>query len=534
MDELESANANLRTYLQIIGRRFAWLLAITVLCVAAAVAYSVVQKKQYTAAASLLVEPAGGSIAGTQVTVSPTDVLTEIQLVKNAPVKEQVTEKLGFTPKISVVEVGQTNVINLNASAPTPEEAAQVANLYAQTFVTYQQSAALRTLTGAEQQIQGQITAIEAQLKPLERESAPSAGTTSTISALANQEAVLKEQLAQLEVTGAESPGGVELVSPATVPTGPSSPKPIRDGIIALVIGILLGLGAAFVAEFFDDKVYTKDEAERLSGVPVLALIPKVKRWRRSRTVLIAKADPFSSATEAFRSLRTSLQFAGHEGQPRTILISSASGSEGKTSIVANLGVVLAKAGERVVLISGDLRRPRLAQFFGLEEDPGLTSVLVGQIDVQQALQPVLDVPGLHLLGSGPTPPNPAELLGHSKSADVLRSLTINFDYILVDSSPLLPVSDPLVLASYADAVLMVVMAGFTTKGKLERACELLAQVNSSPIGLVLNEATRRSTRGAEYGYGYGYRGSSQQWTPEVVHHDDLRQAQSSQLPATP
>jgi capsular exopolysaccharide synthesis family protein len=530
MDELEPTEANLRTYLQVIRRRFPWLLAVTVLSVAVAVAFIAVQKKQYSASAQLLVQPAGGSVPGTQQTVSPTDVLTELQLVTNAPVEGQVTKKLGFTPKISAAEVGATNVISLTATARTPVLAAQVANTYAQTFVAYQRTDALNSLTAAEQQLQRQITAIDAQLKPLERESSPSAGTTSTISALATQEAVLKEQLAQLQVTGSETPGGVEVVSPASPPTSPSSPKRLRDGEIALVIGLLLGLGAAFAAEYFDDKVYTKDEAERLSGgVPVLAIIPRVKSWKRTRrSMLITAVDPFSSATEAYRSLRTSLQFAGHDGQLKTILVTSASGAEGKTSTVANLGVVLATAGERVLIVSCDLRRPRLAAFFGRGETPGFTSLLLGQGGPIDAVQPVLHVPGLFLLGTGPIPPNPAELLGSGKAAEIFGLLSADYDVLLIDSSPLLPVADPLVLSGYADGVLLVVMVGQTTRAEVERASELLAQVNARPTGIVLNKATRRSAKASEYGYGYKYR-----YTPQTtkVKQDGngLRPAGSSQ-----
>jgi capsular exopolysaccharide synthesis family protein len=516
MDELEPTEANLRTYLQVIGRRFPWLLAVTLLSVALAVAFIEVQKKQYSATAELLVQPASGSIpiSGTQPTVSATDVLTELQLVTNAPVKAQVTKKLGFTPKISAAEVGTTSVIGLTATARTPVLAAQVANTYAQTFVAYQRTIALDALTAAELQLDGQITALDAQLKPLESENPQSAGTTSTISALASQEAVLKEQLAQLQVAGAETPGGVEVVSPASPPTSPSSPKPLRDGGIALVLGLLLGLGAAFAAEYFDDKVYTKDEAERLSGgVPVLAIVPRVKSWKRSnRPLLVTAVDPFSSATEAYRSLRTSLLFAGHDGQLKTILVTSASGAEGKTSTVANLGVVLATAGERVLIVSCDLRRPRLAAFFGRDETPGFTSSHLRHDKPFDAVQPVLHVPGLFLLGSGPIPPNPAELLSSDKAAEIFRLLATDYDIVLIDSSPLLPVADPLVLSGYADAVLMVVMVGQTTRAEVERASELLAQVNARPTGIVLNKATRRSANASEYGYGYKYR-----YTPQML-----------------
>jgi len=513
MDELEPTDGTLRTYLQVVGRRFLWLLSVTVLCVAGAVAYSAVQKKEYSASAQLLVQPASGSvpISGTQPTISSTQVATELELVASPPVKALVKKKLGFLPKFSAAELGPTNLISVTATARTPVESAQIANIYAQTFVDYERTNGINALTAAEQQLEAQISALDAQLKPLESQTAPSVGTTSTISELTGQEAVLKEQLAQLQVTAAETPGGVEIVSPASPPTSPSSPKPVRNGILALVVGLLLGAAVVFVVEYFDDKVYTKDEAEQLSGgVPVLAVVPRVKNWKKSsRPVLVSATDPFSPATEAYRSLRTSLQFAGHNGRLKMILVTSASGSEGKTSTVANLGVVLATAGEQVLVVSCDLRQPRLAKFFGRPETPGLTSVLLGQEELADVVQPVLHTPGLFLLGSGPIPPNPAELLSSDKAALVFRLLAADFDVVVIDSSPLLPVADPLVLAGYADAILTVVMVGKTTRAEVERASELLAQVKARPTGVVLNKVTRRSTRASYYRYGDKYRQTS-------------------------
>jgi polysaccharide biosynthesis transport protein len=533
--ELEPAEANLRTYLQIIGRRLTWLLAVTALIVAVAVAFIAVQKKQYSATAQLLVQPASGSVptSGSQ-TVSSTDVLTELQLVSSGPVRGQITRKLGFAPNISAAEAGQSNLIAVTATAATPLEAADVANVYAKTFVAEQATSAINALDAAEQQLQKQINALDTQLQPLESEKAPSAGATSTISALSSQEAVLKEQLAQLQVTGAETPGGVEVVTLASPPSSQSSPKPLLDGGLALVLGLLLGVAAAFAVEYFDDKVYTKDDAERLSGgVPVLAMIPRMKTWKKSgRPMLITELDPFSTVTEAYRSLRTSLQFAGHDGQLKTILITSASGSEGKTSTVANLGVVLAQAGQKVVIVGCDLRRPRIASFLRLNETPGFTSVLLGQADLKVALQPVPTIPGLAILGTGPIPPNPTDLVGSAKAAEIFQLLANNFDIVLIDSPPLLPVTDALVLSAYADAVLMVVMVGKTTRPEVQRASELLAQVGARPTGVVLNKAVRRSGNGPAYGYGYPYAYKyrySPNLAPEVVHEGNgVRPARST------
>jgi capsular exopolysaccharide synthesis family protein len=537
MGESEPTEADLRTYFQAIGRRFPWILAVMILCVAVGVAFSAVQKKQYSATAQLLVQPVTGSafISGNQQTVSATDVLTELKLITNAPVMGQVTKKLGFTPNISVVQAGQTDQISLTATSSTALQAARVANTYATTFAAYERTTALNAINAAEQQLQNQISAVDAQLLPLESETSPSGATVSTISTLVSQKAGLQEQLTQLQVTGAETPGGIEVVSPASPPTSPSSPKLLRNGLIALFTGLLIGLGVAFAAEYRDDKVYTKDEAERLTdGVPVLAIVPRVKSWNRSeRPMLITDVDPFSPATEAYRSLRTSVQFAGQGEQLKTILVTSASGAEGKTSTVANLGVALAKGGDRVVIVSGDLRRPRIGMFFDQEETPGFTSVLLGQEGLKNLLKPVAATPGLVLLGTGPIPPNPAELLGSDKVAEIFRQLVADFQIVLIDSPPLLPVSDPLVLSRYADAVLLVVMVGLSTRAEVGRASELLARVNARPTGIVLNKATRRSAAASKYGYGYRYSHTPQ--TPEMIPNGNGSQpAKSSRRPTVP
>jgi non-specific protein-tyrosine kinase len=525
MSELDLGESNLRTYVEVLRRRFFWVLALTILAVAVAAAVSTVQKKQYSATAQLLVQPASGSvpISGTQQTVSPTDVLTELQLVTSAPVQALAAKKLGFAPTVSAAEVGQTNVISLTATASSPNRAATAANTYAKAFVSYQTANAINALTSAEQQIQGQIRAIDAQIQPLEVEKTPSGATSATIAALTSQEAVLKEELAQLQVTGAETPGGIEVVSPASPPSAPSSPKPVRDGLVGLFIGLVLGIAAAFAAEYFDDKVYTKEQAERLTGgVPVLAMIPRMKGWKGSGPVLIAEVDPFSPATEAYRGLRTSMQFAGHNGTLRTILITSSSGSEGKTSTVANLAVILAKAGERVVVVGCDLRRPQIGGFLGRGDTPGFTNVLLGQEDLRKAVQSVSNTPGLALLGTGPIPPNPAEMLGSEKAAEIFRTLAGAFDTVIIDSPPVLPVVDAQILSSYADAVLLVVTVGQTTEAEVERATELLTHVDAKPTGLVLNKVVKRSGSG-EYGYKYRYT----PYRTGVAQDDGLRPAAS-------
>jgi uncharacterized protein involved in exopolysaccharide biosynthesis len=363
MSELQAEESNVRSYLWVIRRRLHWVIAITILCVGVALGISLAQSKQYTATAQLLVQPSTGVVSNavTQNTITPTDVATELELVTSAPVKSAAQKKLGFEPKVSAAEAGTTNVINVSATARTPAEASKVANAYADAFVSYETATSTNALTAGESALQSQINSVNSQVVALEA-GPPSASATATITALESQESILKDELAQLQVTGAETPGGVEVVAPAQAPTSPSSPKPIKDGVIALVLGLVLGLAAAFTVEYFDDKVYTKSDAERAAGgTPVVAMIPEVSGWKKKdEAVLISQRDPSSPVTEAYRSLRTALKFTPHEGGLKTILVTSASASDGKTSTVANLGVILAAAGERVIIVSCDLRRPRL------------------------------------------------------------------------------------------------------------------------------------------------------------------------------
>jgi capsular exopolysaccharide synthesis family protein len=374
-----------------------------------------------------------------------------------------------------------------------------IANAYATAFVTYERSVTISNLAAAETQLNRQIASVAAQAK-----SASAAEQT----ALLSNEAALKEQLAQLQVNGAVATGGLQLVTPATAPGGPSSPKPERDALLGLLLGLLVGTGLAFVVEHLDDAVYLKEEVERLArGARVLALVPMVASWKnKNRAFVVTTTEPNSLAGEAYRSLRTSLQFAALDGHARVILVTSPGEGEGKSSTVANLGVVLATAGERVVIVSCDLRRPRLGEFFGLDEQVGMTTVLLGQRPLEETLQPVPEVDGLWMLGTGERTSDPTGVLGRPQLAVVLDQLDKMFDLVLVDSPPLLPVTDAAILAQAVDATLLVVAAGQTRARDLRRATEALSLVHATTIGVVLNEVTRSTGSGYGYGYGYGKR----------------------------
>ena len=424
------------------------------------------------------------------------------QLVTSAPVTSAVRQKLGSAPGVSAAEVAQTNVIAITAVSAAPAQAARIANAYATAFVGYQRTVAISSLASAETQLRGQIRSINAQIRQLRA----SPGNGAQVTALVNQQAVLREQLTQMQVNGTGDTGGLVLVTPAQAPVSPSSPKPTEDGLLGFAAGLVLGLAAAFLRESLDDAVTSKETAEEFGGATVLAAVPMINSWKkRDKPLVVSLARPMSPAAEAYRSLRTSLQFARQERDVRTILVTSPAAAEGKTSTLANLGAMFAQAGERVVLVSCDLRKPRLGKFFGVDERLGLTTAVLGEQPVEELIQSVPGEQNLWLLASGQPPPNPSELLDGMRVREIFAALRRHFDLVLIDSPPVLPVTDAVVLSKDADATLLVVAVGQTKRGDLQRAAEKLAQVNARVTGIVLNEATRQ---GGGYGYRYGYGGT--------------------------
>jgi receptor protein-tyrosine kinase len=266
---------------------------------------------------------------------------------------------------------------------------------------------------------------------------------------------------------------------------------------------VAAGVALAFLLEYLDDSVKSKDDLQRAApGVPVLGLVPVVTGWRAKQDAyLISVAEPNSPVAEAYRALRTAIQFLALDHPMGTLQVTSANPREGKTTTLSNLAIALASTGQRVLVICCDLRRPRVHEFFGLDNDIGFTSALLGKVPLAGAIQPVPGQPTLSLLASGPLPPNPSELLASHRTAEVLATLRDSYDIVLLDSPPILPVTDALVLSGHVDATLLVAIAGTTTRKEASRAVELLRQVEAPLVGAVLNGVDKEGSD--RYGYEY-------------------------------
>ncbi len=302
------------------------------------------------------------------------------------------------------------------------------------------------------------------------------------------------------------------VVKPATQPTAPVSPRRKVNLALGLLLGLALGIGGAVLRDTLDTTIKTSAEAKELSGAPVLGLVPEDPHAKES-PLLLSTSDDQSGRAESYRQIRTNLQFLGVDKATRALVITSAIPEEGKTTTACNIAIALAESGLRVILVEADLRRPRIAEYLGIEGAVGITSVLLGQATVADVLQ-TWGRQRLQVLPSGPIPPNPSELLGSRQMDELIATLTTASDIVILDAPPLLPVTDAAVLSSHCDGALVVARYGHTKRDQLAAAAEALRKVGAAPLGVVLNRTPRK---GAGYGYGYSSGYSSSHGRPTVL-----------------
>ena len=273
--------------------------------------------------------------------------------------------------------------------------------------------------------------------------------------------------------------------------------------MLALVVGALIGLGAAFLLDYLDRSIRDEDELQRVSGVPNLASIPLFANAKRDgKPVVVSVSDPGSATAESYRNLRTAVRFLTLEQELQMVQITSSYPGEGKTTTATNLAFAASKAGQRVLLIDCDLRKPQVHNFLGLGNYKGLTNVLLGEIEMGQAAQKLADSGGLLVITSGDVPPNPAELLAGNGIRKALGQIGAKFDLVVLDSPPVLAVSDPQILAELVDGVILVASATSTDSRSVSRSIERLNQVGTNVLGTVLNGTNTSNARVYEYGVG--------------------------------
>jgi capsular exopolysaccharide synthesis family protein len=497
---------NLRYALRALRRRLPLFLAAVLIVPAIAVGVSFLQKKEYTASASLLFSQPqfdqmvfGSSITPNQ--VDPTrQAATNLQLVSLPKIAALTAPRLHLTEQqvssaVSESSAGQSDLISIQATARTPEFAAKLANTFAAQYIDFRRGANRATINAAELPLKQQIKALPKSIRN------GSLGQS------------LRERLSQLKVLASLQTGNAELVQPAEVPKAPSSPKPIRNGALGLFFGLLLGIALVVLAEVFDRRVRDASEVEQIFERPLLATLPQSGALTELEGGLTSLPE---AEREALRMLWANLRYFTLSRDIRSVLITSADRDDGKTTVAWGLAVAAASAGKQVLVVEADLRNPTLASRLGAAAPHGLISVLAGDVALGDAITRYGfprndDDPRserwVDALLAGPPPPDPADLLQSQRMVDFMRKLEAGqYDLIVIDTPPAVTVSDAIPLIPLVQGVIVVSRLGNTVRDHARRLRQQLEHLNAALLGVVVNSG--RADEPYEYSYGTTDRGA--------------------------
>ncbi|MGH2555862.1 MAG: polysaccharide biosynthesis tyrosine autokinase [Actinomycetota bacterium] len=511
----EHQPTDLSEYIRVLRSRKFEIAIVTIVLVAATMFFSFRQTPIYEGSAKVLVKPvqsAGSSVAIPQ----QPNLDTERELVLSQTVAQKVQRdaRVG-TPvdilleRVKVQVVTDTEVMEVKYEDQDPATAARLANAFAAAYVGFRSEQALDQFEAAAAAVQRRIDGIKENLTSLNRriQSASDPATEDALRAerdsFVAQLAVLEQRLLDLQSNASVAQGSAQIVQQADVPTSPASPNKARNGILALFAGLALGIGLAFLRERLDDRIKTRQEIERRLGAPVLAAVPRTESWKSGNEArLVMRAEPKSPASEAYRTLGTNIQYLASRQSLKVMMVTSSLGGDGKTTTSANLAVALAQAGKRVILVSADLRRPRIHQFFSLPNDVGLSDALAGSIPTSKVTRDA-GIRTLRVINAGPIPNDPAALLGSERTGDFLRGLRQVCDFVVIDTPPVLAVADASILAPLVDGTVFVMDAGQSSRSALTQARDQLENAGANIIGAVYSNF--EPGQSAYYPYYYNY-----------------------------
>lgn len=517
--------SSLHDYLAVLRRR-KWLVLLAVVVVpAVAVALSLLQTPKYQASAEVLLsrqnlaalvnsvaEQSDGNdaarIAQTQADLAQAPAVAR-RTIETAGIKNMTPQQ--FLEVSSVSAKSDADVLVFTVGNRYPSLAKRLATLYASSYIAYRNELDTAALTRARREVLDRIRALES-----------SGDSTSALHA----SLVDKEQ--QLATMEALQTSNASLIKPAQSATK-TQPRPARNAALGLALGVLLGIGLAFLRDALDTHVRSADAISRRLGLPILAQIPQPPRSLRGSGRLAMVDGPDSIYAEPFRILRANLDVIDHSA--KTIMVSSAIEGEGKSTTVANLAVAAARTGRDVILADFDFRNPRLGTFFPDGGRQGLTDVAEGRISLGEALVPVILGNGspknghattsngtagwhasLRFLPAGTLPPNPGEFIGSTRVEEVLADLAARADIVLIDSAPMLGIGDALTLTARVDGLILVARLNLLRRPMLRELDRALARCKAKALGIVVTDVAAADT----YGYAYGYEHTQNEWpSPE-------------------
>jgi succinoglycan biosynthesis transport protein ExoP len=514
----EQANLSIEQVLGILRRRAPWIVLCFVLVAGAAYGFSKHQTKKYTATASLvfsnnqLSQQAAGLQAISSGGSQQSQQQTNLKLVQLGDMAEKTASKLskaknagalekGLTKEkvkvgLTVSAQGESNIVDVAATSTSPALAADIANAYTEQFVKEQQSSNHKYYASALKLVEKQLHGIS------RKEKLSTAGLA------------LEGRVQSLGVLAELKNGNVEVAQAATEPTSPSSPKTSRNVVLGGVLGLLFGLGIAFLLERLDRRIREPKDLEEVYGLPLLGVVPESSALSRS-----AKGGGDGPAVlpageaESFHLIRAHLRYFNVDRQLRTLMVASAAPGDGKTTIARHLATAAARMGSRVLLVEADLRRPTIARQMNVQSGPGVADVLIGAVPWSEATQRVeLDAPSgdsakartLDVLVAGAVlPPNPGELIESHAMETLLERAQSQYDLVVIDTPPLTAVSDAFPLLGKVDGVIIVGRVGRNRRDVAERLHETLTGAGAPLLGVIANGF--KSGRGSYGGYGYTY-----------------------------
>jgi Mrp family chromosome partitioning ATPase/capsular polysaccharide biosynthesis protein len=528
--EPEREGLTLRDYVDVLWRRKWVILLVVVVATASAYFFSARQTKQYAATATMfykqqidIANPLTGgntdsySLDREMTTIGDVMVGPEIQRRATAVLEgANVDMAAGYSVAAAQQKstaggaTSSSNVVVVTGDSPDAKLAAAAANAYIAAYIAWD----------AEQyrnQIERAIPVLQEQL----------AKYTGDAAKLTSDYVLLKQRLQDLQILKATADGSYRALTPATVPSAPYAPNPLRSAILGFAVGLFAGIGLAFLLEQFDTRVRKTEEVATILRQPILGRVPRIPKYELAESSLVALLHPDGREAEAFRLVRTNLEFMAVDGDIRTLVLTSAMQGDGKSVTVANLAISMAMAGKKVILVDADMRRPRQAKMFGLENEVGLSTVLAGKHRVREALVRVEVAPAqegsaakdfeawaggsealsrLYVLPSGPIPPNPGEMAASKRFATVLETLKAEADLVLVDSPAMLAVGDTPALAASVDGMVFLVDMDTAKRPQLYTAAEQLMRLPTKMLGVVLRT---RHQQGRYYYSSYNYYGYS-------------------------
>lgn len=481
--------------LRIARRNLRLIIICIIVAPGVAFALSALQEKQYTATASLLFRDpqVDQNLFGNSSLTNQQDptraAATNLKLARSEVVAARTATALGtgltaaeVAEKVDVEPQGESDLVSVAATDHSPAFSAHLANTFGEQFIAFRRDADRAQIREAQDLVRHQRAAL------------PAEQATSTVAKQLQQREQKLDELAALQT------GNVELTQPATIPSSPSVPKTTRNVALGILLGIVLAIGLILLREQLDRRLRDEDDIAEVFDLPVLASVPESRLLERGPKH--ERSPSGRSEAESFAMLRANLLYFNVDRDIRSILVTSAAPRDGKTTVSWYLATAEARAGEKVLYIEADLRRPALAQRLGVPNPAtGLSQVLVGRGDTRSAVAPsVVRVENVDVLFAGPVPPNPAALIESTAMVNLLRAASATYDRVIVDTPPVGVVADAIPLVSSVSGVVVVVRDGQTDRNSAMHLRDQLAHYEAPVLGVVINGSAPRKTEYFSYG----------------------------------